>query len=92
VIPVILRGQSVRWRMKMMSGDSQTDLNGVTWGVAETQFKVLPYFENGSGCCWLCWTAEQTESMTTGRKKLRLKLTQPNGDVRVLPDLFIVVQ
>ena len=33
-----------------------------------------------------------TGNMTTGRKKLRLKFTQANGDVKVFPDLIISVQ
>jgi hypothetical protein len=89
---VIRRGQSVRWRMSMMSGDVPANMTGGSWGIAETSFKVCPFFENGSSEAFMVWTPEQTAQMTTGRKKLRLKFTQPNGDVKVFPDLFIAVQ
>ena len=88
----ILRGQSVRWKLTLMSGDVPADTTGCTWGVAETTVKTPPSFQNGGSDAWLVWTAEQTEGMTTGRKKLRIKLTQANGDVKVFPDIFIAVQ
>lgn len=78
--------------MKMSSGELPADMTGGSWGVAETSFKTLPTFENGSAEAWMVWTPEQTAQMTTGRKKLRMKFTQANGDVKVFPDLFIVVQ
>jgi hypothetical protein len=91
---VLLRGQSVRWRMTMLSGTSPANMTGGTWGVAESAFLPanLPTFENNGTEAWLIWTPMQTANMKTGRKKLRLKFTQANGDVKVFPDLFITVQ
>lgn len=89
---VLRRGQSVRWRMTMLSGEQPTNMTGGEWGIAETTFKIPPSFENGPAEAWMTWTPQQTSQMATGRKKLRLKFTQANGDVKVFPDLFIVVQ
>jgi hypothetical protein len=91
---IIRRGQSVRWRMTIMAGQSPADMSGGTWGVAESQFKPEnnPTFENAGTEAWVIFTPTQTGNMTTGRKKLRLKFTQPNGDVKVFPDLWITVQ
>jgi hypothetical protein len=74
------------------SDDAPVNMTGGCWGIAETTFKVLPTFEDGASEAWLNWTAEQTAQMTTGRKKLRLKFTQANGQVKVFPDVFIAVQ
>jgi hypothetical protein len=76
----------------MLAGQSPADMSGGAWGVAETSFKTIPSFECAGSEAWLIWTPEQTTGMTTGRKKLRLKFTQPNGDVKVFPDLYITVQ
>jgi hypothetical protein len=91
---LLRRGQSVRWRMTMMAAASPADMTGGTWGVQESQFKVenWPTFQNDGTEAWLIWTPTQTSSMGTGRKKLRLKFTQANGDVKVFPDLMITVQ
>lgn len=89
---LIRRGQSVRWRMTMMAGTSPANMTGGTWGVQLTTFKVLPTFENDGSEAFVVWTAEQTNLMTTGRKQLRLKFTQANGEVKVFPDLWITVQ
>ena len=80
--------------MTMMSGQSPSDMTGGAWGVSETQFKPEnhPTFDNAGSEAWIVWNPTQTGSMTTGRKKLRLKFTQANGDVKVFPDLFISVQ
>lgn len=78
----------------MLSGEAPADMTGGAWGVAESAFLPVnePTFENNGSEAWLIWTPEQTTNMKTGRKKLRLKFTQVNGDVKVFPDLFITVQ
>lgn len=76
----------------MMAGPSPADMTGGQWGIVETSFKVLPSFEINGTEAWIVWTSAQTLQMTTGRKKLRLKFTQPNGDVKAFPDLYITVQ
>lgn len=78
--------------MTMLSGDLPTNMSGGEWGVAETTFLTEPSFENGSSEAWMVWTPDETSRMKTGRKKLRLKFTQANGDVKVFPDLMITVQ
>jgi hypothetical protein len=88
----ILRGQDVRWRLRLQNGETPVDMAGGFWGVAETAFKILPTFEDGASEAWLVWTAAQTAAMSTGRKRLRLKFTQANGQVKVYPDVFISVQ
>jgi hypothetical protein len=88
----LLRGQDVRWRLRLQNGNDPVDMAGGCWGIAETQFKVLPTFEDGSAEAWLVWSASQTAAMATGRKRLRLKFTQANGQVKVYPDVFITVQ
>lgn len=90
----ILRGQSVRCKLKLRNNDdSPADMTGGCWGIApNTAFKVLPTFEDGASEAWMVWTAEQTAQMTTGLKKLRLKFTQANGQVKVFPDVYIAVQ
>lgn len=90
---VLRRGQSVRWRMTMMSGETPADMAGGTWGVQESAFLPAnqPTFENNGSEAWLIWTPAQTSSMKTGRRRLRLKFTQANGEVKVFPDLLIQV-
>lgn len=88
----ILRGQSVRWGLKLQNGETPVDMTGCTWSIAETSFANLPTFEQGSSQAWLVWTAAQTAAMSTGKKRLRLKFTQANGQVRVYPDVSITVQ
>lgn len=91
--PIIRRGQTVRWRMTMLSAGLPADMSGGSWGLApDTTFKVLPTFEEGPSEAWLKWTPEQTQQMSIGRKKLRLKFTQANGEVKVFPDLTVMVQ
>lgn len=91
---MLRRGQTVRWRMTMMAAQSPANMAGGTWGVQESQFKPenLPTFENNGTEAWMIWSPQQTGQMTTGRKKLRLKFTQANGDVKVFPDLIVAVQ
>lgn len=90
--PTIRRGQSVRWRMTLLSGAQPADMTGGTWGVAETSFAFPPAVDNCGTEAWLVWTSAQTVQMTVGRKRLRLKFTQANGEVKVFPDAFITVQ
>jgi hypothetical protein len=89
---LIRRGQSVRWRMTMLSGEQPTNMAGGTWGVQETSFAQLPSFEQGETEAWLVWSSAQTSAMRVGTKRLRLKYTQANGDVKVFPDLRISVE
>jgi hypothetical protein len=91
---IIRRGQSVRWRMTMLAAQSPANMTGGTWGVQESQLKTenWPTFENAGTEAWLIFSPAQTNNMTTGRKKLRLKFTQANGDVKVFPDLMLTVQ
>jgi hypothetical protein len=80
--------------MTMLSGETPSNMTGGTWGVAESAFlqENEPTFENNGSEAWMIWTPAQTGNMKTGRRKLRLKFTQANGDVKVFPDLFISVQ
>lgn len=78
--------------MTMMSGEQPANMTGGSWGIAETSFRVLPTLETGASEAWIVWTPEQTLQMTPGRKRLRLRYLQPNGDVKVFPDLTIAVE
>lgn len=89
---VIRRGQTVNWRLTMTSGNVPADMTGGQWGIAETTFRNLPTLTCDPNEAWVKWTADQTSQMTTGRKRLRLKFTQPNGEVRVFPDLWVTVE
>lgn len=91
---IIRRGQSVRCKLRLKNDDgSPADMAGGCWALAPaTALKVLPTFEDGPAEAWMVWTAEQTAQMTTGQKKLRLKFTQTNGQVKVFPDVYIAVQ
>lgn len=89
----IRRGQTLRARMKLTAGGQPADMTGGCWGVApETTLKVLPTIEDGASFAWISWTAEQTREMVVGRKKLRLQFTQANGEVKVFPDITVMVQ
>jgi hypothetical protein len=88
----ILRGQDVRWGIKIQNDGEPVDMTGGAWGIAETTFKVLPTFEDGAWQAWCIWSSAQTTEMTTGKKRLRLKFTQANGQVKVYPDISITVQ
>lgn len=89
---LIRRGQSVNWRMMMVSGDISTDMAGGSWGVAETTLSVSPSFVQGASEARLKFTPAQTTALRIGRKKLRLKFTQANGEVKVFPDIWIMVE
>ena len=89
---IIRRGQSVRWKMRMTASSEPVNMAGGTWGIAETAFRILPTFEHGDEEAWLVCTPEQTSQMTIGRKRLRLKFTQANGQVKVFPDIMVAVQ
>lgn len=90
---IIRRGQSVRWRLTMNSGSVPSDMSGGQWGIAETSFLDAnrPTFEQGPSEAWVVFTVAQTSAMKVGKKRLRLKFTQANGDVKVFPDLWITV-
>lgn len=82
----------MNWRMTMMSGEQPTDMTGGTWGVAETTLNVSPTFTQGSSEARLRYTPSQSSQLKNGRKKLRLKFTQANGDVKVFPDIWVSVE
>lgn len=86
----ILRGQTVSWPISATAGGQPVDMTELTWSVIETTFLIPPTLENGE-VPRLRWTSEQTKAMKTGKKKLRLGFTQPNGDTRALPDMWIQV-
>lgn len=90
----ILRGQSVRWRMTMLSGQEPADMTGGAWCVAESSFLPAnhPAFENNGAEAWMIWTPQQTANMKVGKRRLRMKFVQANGEVKIFPDIFVAVQ
>lgn len=89
---IIRRGQSVRWRMTMQSGNAPADLTGGEWGIAEATISVLPAIEQGTNETWLVWTPEMTSRLKPARRRLRLKFTTAGGQVKVFPDLWIAIE
>lgn len=88
----IRRGQSVNWRMTMLSGGLPTDMAALEWGVEESTFRTPPTIDPSPSEARLKWTPEQTRAMTPGRKRLRLFYTAPNGERKVTPDISITVE